>query len=123
MEFRTLVHEQIRELHPLVYSVYHPLSSTSWTSHPRIVFRIQHSHHQSLYIHYSLRLYNFHVFPIIEQLKPSKRGELEVSEINDWYVRHGKISHTILSGFWSDLGTPQSMLYATNYIKNFQVKF
>lgn len=70
-----------------------------------------------------LYLYNANVFPIIDQLKPSNRGELEVSEINDWYVKYGNMRYTILNGFWSDLGTVQSMLYATEFIKDFAIDF
>jgi glucose-1-phosphate thymidylyltransferase len=59
-----------------------------------------------------------HVFTLIPQLKVSNRGELEVSHINDRYVKNNTMTSTILKGFWHDLGTIQSMLYATNWIND-----
>lgn len=49
-------------------------------------------------------LYTPEVFEVISQIKPSARGELEISSVNDHYVKKGLMSHTILNGFWGDCG-------------------
>lgn len=49
-------------------------------------------------------LYSPGVFDLIRQLKPSARGELEISDVNDFYVKNGSLSHTVLNGYWGDCG-------------------
>jgi glucose-1-phosphate thymidylyltransferase len=49
------------------------------------------------------------VFARVKKLKPSARGELEITDVNDAYVKAGKCRHAMLDGFWSDAGTPQSL--------------
>lgn len=44
------------------------------------------------------------VFDLIRELKPSARGELEITDVNDHYVKNGKLSYSILKGFWGDCG-------------------
>jgi glucose-1-phosphate thymidylyltransferase len=44
------------------------------------------------------------VFDIVETLKPSARGELEVTDINNAYLKAGKLSHAVLDGWWADAG-------------------
>lgn len=56
-----------------------------------------------------LYLYTPHVFEIIKTLKPSDRGELEVSDINLWYAKNNTMTFTNLRGYWRDMGTPSSM--------------
>lgn len=56
-----------------------------------------------------LYLYPADVFDKVRRIKPSARGELEITDVNDAYVRAGKCTHAILGGFWSDAGTPQSL--------------
>lgn len=60
-----------------------------------------------------LYMYDNHVFEIIKTLKPSGRGELEITDVNNEYVRQGKMSHTVLTGHWSDAGTFDSLLRAS----------
>jgi glucose-1-phosphate thymidylyltransferase len=57
-----------------------------------------------------------HVYSIAERLEPSARGELEVSDINDYYVKDQSAEATFLEGFWSDMGTPQSMIRTQEYV-------
>lgn len=57
-------------------------------------------------------LYNFDIFEIITSLKPSARGELEISDANREYMRREILSHTILKGWWSDAGTHESLARA-----------
>lgn len=63
-------------------------------------------------------LYTPEVFDIINQIKPSNRGELEISDVNDYYVRNGKVSYTILQDFWGDCGeSVDAMMQVSNYIQ------
>jgi glucose-1-phosphate thymidylyltransferase len=49
-------------------------------------------------------MYDNKVFDIIKNLKPSKRGELEITDVNNAYIRAGSMAHSILSGGWADAG-------------------
>lgn len=64
-----------------------------------------------------LYIYPSNVFDIIPKLKPSRRGELEISDVNNWYVKKGKCEYQWFSGFWSDAGTFDSLLSSANWIK------
>lgn len=66
-----------------------------------------------------------HVFQLLPKLTVSGRGELEVSDINNWYVENNSMNSTILKGFWHDLGTIPSMLHAQNWINknNYTIPF
>lgn len=56
-----------------------------------------------------LYLYPADVFEKIRRIKPSARGELEITDVNGMYVKTGKCRSCILDGFWSDAGTPASL--------------
>jgi len=60
-----------------------------------------------------LYLYDSTVFDKIRTLKPSDRGELEVTDLNNAYIKEGKLKWADLNGFWSDAGTFES-LFRTN---------
>lgn len=62
-----------------------------------------------------LYLYDREVFSIIQKLKPSKRGELEITDVNHEYVKRKKMAFTILKKRWTDAGTFES-LYLANSI-------
>ena len=57
-------------------------------------------------------MYDSQVFDIIRTLKPSKRGELEITDVNNAYLKAGKLCYDILGGEWTDCGTFQSLLRA-----------
>ena len=61
-------------------------------------------------------MYDSRVFEIIETLKPSNRGELEITDVNNEYIRQGKMSYDILDGWWSDAGTFESLHKASNLV-------
>ena len=63
-----------------------------------------------------LYFYDSTVFDKIRQLKPSVRGEYEITEVNQMYVKDNRASFKILNGFWSDAGTPESRKKAENYV-------
>lgn len=62
-------------------------------------------------------MYDCTVFDFIKTLKPSERGELEITDVNNYYVREGKIEWDILDGWWTDAGTFDSLQYAGNMVK------
>ncbi len=63
-----------------------------------------------------LYLYTPHVFDLLPQLKPSRRMELEVTDINNSYVNDETMRAYTLKGHWSDMGTPESILSTQNYL-------
>jgi glucose-1-phosphate thymidylyltransferase len=61
-------------------------------------------------------LYNNDVFDKIRKLKPSDRGELEITDTHNVYIQDGKLSYGFVKGFWSDAGTFESMLESANWV-------
>lgn len=62
-------------------------------------------------------MYDNSVFDIIRTLKPSKRGELEISDVNNEYIRRGNLSVDFLNGWWTDAGTFESLAYANMLVE------
>ena len=60
--------------------------------------------------------YDNAVFDIIKTLKPSDRGELEITDVNNHYINSGQMSWAELEGWWTDAGTFESLLHATNLV-------
>jgi len=60
-----------------------------------------------------LYMYDNQVFDVIRTLKPSQRGELEITDVNNFYLQQGTLTYEILKGFWTDAGTFDSLLRAT----------
>jgi glucose-1-phosphate thymidylyltransferase len=56
------------------------------------------------------------VYQYIYKLEPSARGELEISDINDMYIKKGLYYYQKFDTFWSDMGTPESMLTTIRHI-------
>lgn len=63
-----------------------------------------------------LYMYDSQVFDIIRTLKPSARGELEITDVNNFYINQGTMTYEILKGFWTDAGTFDSLLRANNLV-------
>jgi len=61
--------------------------------------------------------YDKDVFNYIKTLKPSARGELEITDLNNIYFNKGKLDYRIIKGFWNDAGTFDDMLIVSNLIK------
>jgi glucose-1-phosphate thymidylyltransferase len=57
-----------------------------------------------------LYMYDRTVFDIIKTLKPSGRGELEITDVNNAYIDHGEMTYSVVDGWWSDAGTFDSLL-------------
>ncbi len=54
-------------------------------------------------------MYDSRVFQVIETLEPSDRGELEITDVNNWYIRDSSMSYEVLEGWWTDAGTFESL--------------
>ena len=54
------------------------------------------------------------VFEIVRSLEPSGRGELEITDVNNAYVRRGTLAYEVMEGWWTDAGTFESLLRAGN---------
>ncbi|MBM3706604.1 MAG: spore coat protein [Actinobacteria bacterium] len=63
-----------------------------------------------------LYLYDNTVFEIIRTLKPSGRGELEITDVNNAYIERGSMTYSVIKGWWTDAGTFESLLRASNLV-------
>ena len=54
------------------------------------------------------------VFEIIPELEPSGRGELEITDVNNWFIDRGSMEYDVLEGFWGDAGESIDAYYAVN---------
>jgi len=83
----------------------------------RKIIRIEEkpSKPQSNFAVVGLYLYDQRVFKIIEKCKSSARGELEITDVNNEYLRKGKLNWFELKGFWSDAGTFESLFLSNAY--------
>lgn len=61
--------------------------------------------------------YDGSVFERARQLKPSNRGELEITDVNNSYLREGALSYSVLDGWWTDAGTFESLFRASEMIR------
>ena len=69
-----------------------------------------------------LYMFDSSIFDVIRKLKPSNRGELEITDAIDSYVKQGVCSYGLVEGFWSDAGTHQSRKKAEDYIYSQRIK-
>lgn len=67
---------------------------------------------KSNYIGIGVYMYDGQVFNMIKLLKPSKRGELEITDVNNAYIKQGTMEYEIISGNWTDAGTFYSLIRA-----------
>jgi glucose-1-phosphate thymidylyltransferase len=71
---------------------------------------------KSKYAVIGVYLYDSTVFQKIRQLKPSGRGEMEITDVNNLYIEENKLSYDILDGWWTDAGTFDSLLRANSLV-------
>lgn len=62
-------------------------------------------------------MYDSSVFGIIKKLKPSKRGELEITDVNNEYNRKGQLTYDIFKGWWTDAGTFETLERAKSLVE------
>ena len=84
----------------------------------RTVLRIEEKPREpkSDYAVIGIYMYYFEVFKIIKTLKPSGRGELEITDVNNAYIERGEMTWDELEGWWTDAGTFESLLRASNLV-------
>ncbi|OGG02324.1 spore coat protein [Candidatus Gottesmanbacteria bacterium RBG_16_37_8] len=70
---------------------------------------------QSEYAATGLYIYDRHVFDYIRKCSPSKRGEIEITDVNNIYLSQGTLNWVELKGFWSDAGTFETLYRANAY--------
>ena len=61
-------------------------------------------------------LYDARVFDVIKTLTPSGRGELEITDVNNRYIEWGQMLHHVVSGWWTDAGTVESLHRAADLV-------
>lgn len=71
---------------------------------------------KSNYAVIGIYLYDHTVFTKIRRLKPSGRGELEITDVNNFYIEEAKLTYEILHGWWTDAGTFESLLRANTLV-------
>jgi glucose-1-phosphate thymidylyltransferase len=74
------------------------------------------AHPKSNYAVTGIYMFDATVFDKIKTLVPSNRGELEITDVNNAYVREGSMTFSFLSGWWTDAGTFDSLLRAANLV-------
>ena len=74
------------------------------------------SNPKSNYAVVGIYMFDNQVFDIIETLKPSDRGELEITDVNNWYIEKGQMQWSVMEGWWTDAGQFDSHRRATNLV-------
>ncbi|MBI3034102.1 dTDP-4-dehydrorhamnose reductase [Candidatus Woesearchaeota archaeon] len=72
---------------------------------------------KSRYAVTGIYMYNPDVFEIIRALKPSARGEYEITDVNNEYIRKGTLAYSFLNGHWTDAGTFDSLYRASTVVR------
>ena len=73
---------------------------------------------KSHYAVIGIYMYDGTVFDKVRKLTPSKRGELEITDVNNAYIEEGTMTFSHLAGWWTDAGTFESLLRAANLVAN-----
>ncbi len=71
---------------------------------------------RSRYAVTGIYFYDAQVFEAIRTLKPSSRGELEITDVNNWYIRQAQLRYAVLDGWWTDAGTFESLFRASQLV-------
>ena len=71
---------------------------------------------KSSYAVTGIYMYDAQVFDIVRTLRPSSRGELEITDVNNAYIAQRQLTYEILRGWWSDAGTFESLHHASNLV-------
>lgn len=77
---------------------------------------------KSSYAVTGIYFYDAEVFDIIRTLKPSGRGELEITDVNNAYLSRGTLTHGFFRGWWSDAGTFESLAHVTELLRGSESK-
>jgi glucose-1-phosphate thymidylyltransferase len=84
---------------------------------PKKIIRIEEKpkNPKSSYAVTGLYIYDNRVFDFIRKCKPSARGELEITDVNNFYIKEGKLKWEELKGWWLDAGTFETLFLANKY--------
>jgi glucose-1-phosphate thymidylyltransferase len=74
-------------------------------------------HPKSDYAVAGIYVYPPDVFEVIRCLKPSQRGELEITDVNRYYLENNRLGYSIFNGYWTDAGTLDSLAYANELVR------
>lgn len=75
-------------------------------------------HPKSNYAVTGIYMFDHKVFEIVKTLKPSDRGELEITDVNNAYIERGELTFDVLQGWWTDAGTHASLARANELAKD-----
>ncbi|MFC4103165.1 sugar phosphate nucleotidyltransferase [Paenibacillus xanthanilyticus] len=75
---------------------------------------------KSSYAVTGIYMYDANVFNVIRTLKPSGRGELEITDVNNAYIQSGTLTYDLMNGWWTDAGTHESWAHANELVRNHQ---
>jgi glucose-1-phosphate thymidylyltransferase len=73
-------------------------------------------HPKSDYAVAGIYVYPPDVFDVIKTLKPSRRGELEITDVNRYYLESGRLGFSVMDGYWTDAGTLDSLAHANELV-------
>ncbi|NKI24242.1 NTP transferase domain-containing protein [Paenibacillus dendritiformis] len=76
------------------------------------------AHPKSMYAVTGIYMYDAAVFDLIKTLRPSERGELEITDVNNAYIMREQLTYNILQGWWTDAGTHPSLARANEMAKD-----
>lgn len=76
----------------------------------------------SPYVVTGLYLYDYNVFDIIKELRPSDRGELEITDVNNAYIKERKMGYEMVNGFWSDAGQFESLHRTSIFVREKRIR-
>jgi len=77
---------------------------------------------KSNYVVTGIYMYDHKVFEIIKTLKPSGRGELEITDVNNAYIAKKELTFDLLGGWWTDAGTFESLYRASELVREKTLK-
>ena len=80
------------------------------------------AHPKSHYAVTGIYMYDARVFDYCRNLKPSARGELEITDVNNAYIQAGDLQYDVLDGWWTDAGQFESLYHATTLVAQDRMK-
>ncbi|MBI2377100.1 MAG: NTP transferase domain-containing protein [Deltaproteobacteria bacterium] len=114
----TRYREQASGAHLLLKEVHDPQRYGVATVSGKLITKIveKPTHPESNYAVTGVYMYDADVFSFINHLKPSGRGELEITDVNSAYLGRGDLTWSLMDGFWTDAGTFESWKHANDLV-------
>ena len=93
-------------------------------AHGRIIgIEEKPAHPKSNYAITGIYIYPSDVFDIVCRLRPSQRGELEITDVNIYYLQHDRLQYHVMRGYWTDAGTYESLVLANRLVNGRTPRF